>query len=53
MQTALGRENDSSDFSNGSFGRAFMSGNVNVPPMRNIPGTNTSIPLRFVGDEAS
>jgi hypothetical protein len=37
---ALGRENDSSVFSNTSFGRAFSSGNLNVPPMRNIPGTN-------------
>jgi hypothetical protein len=42
---ALGRENDSSDFSDTSFGRAFMFGKVNVPPMRNVPGTNINIPL--------
>jgi hypothetical protein len=47
-----GRENDSSVFSNSSFGTAFSSGDLNVPPMRNIPGTSISIPLSFVGDEA-
>jgi hypothetical protein len=36
-----------------SFGREFRFGNLNVPPMRNIPGTNISIPLYFVGDEVS
>jgi hypothetical protein len=35
-----GRENDSSVFSNSGFGRAFTSGNLIVPPMRNIPGKN-------------
>jgi hypothetical protein len=47
---AYGRENDSSVFSNSSFGKAFSSGDLNVPPMRNIPGTSTSMPLYFVGD---
>ena len=47
-----GRENDSSVFSNSSFGKAFSSGDLNVPPMRNIPGTNIIIPLYLVGDEA-
>src|SRR5215475_13566565 len=49
---AHGRENDSSVFSNSSFRKAFISGDLYVPPMRNIPGTNISIPLYFVGDEA-
>ena len=49
---AYGRENDSSVFSNSSFGKAFSSGDLNVPPMRNIPGTSISMPLYFVGDKA-
>ena len=44
---AHGRENDNSDFSNSNFGKAFSSGDLNVPPIRSI-----SIPLYFVGDEA-
>jgi len=46
------RENDSSVFSNSSFGKAFSSGELNVPPIRNIPGKSRSITLYFVGDEA-
>jgi hypothetical protein len=49
---AYGRENESSVFTNSSFGKAFSSGDTNVPPIRNIPGTSISIPLYFVGDEA-
>jgi hypothetical protein len=49
---AHGRENDSSDFSNSSFGKAFSSGDLNVLPIRNIPGTSISTPLYFAGDEA-
>jgi hypothetical protein len=49
---AHGRENDSSVFSNSSFGKAFSSDDLNVPPMRNIPGTNNIIQLYLVGDEA-
>jgi hypothetical protein len=49
---ALGRENDSSVFSNSSFGKAFISGDLNVPAMRNISGTSIRNPLYFVGDEA-
>ena len=49
---AHGHENDGSVISNSSFGKAFISGNLNVPPVRNIPGTNIIIPLYFVGDEA-
>jgi hypothetical protein len=45
-------ENDNSVFSNSSFGKAFSSGDLNVPPIRNIPGTSIIIPLCFVGDEA-
>jgi len=47
-----GRENGSSVFSNSSFGKAFNSGDLYVPPMRNIPSTSTSIPLYFVREEA-
>ena len=50
---APGRENDSSVFSISSFGKAFSSGDLNVPPMRNIPGTSKSIPLYIVGGELS
>jgi len=49
---AHGRENDNSVFSNSSFGKAFSSCELNVPPIRNIPGTSISIPLYFVGNEA-
>jgi hypothetical protein len=49
---AYGRENDSNVFSNSSFGKAFTSVDLHVPPMRNIPGTSISIPLYFVRDEA-
>ena len=49
---AHGRENDNNIFSNSSFAKAFSSGDLNVPPIRNIPGTGISIPLYFVGDEA-
>jgi len=49
---AHGRDNDSSVFSDSNFGKAFSSGDLNVPPIRNIAGTSTSIPLCFVGDEA-
>jgi hypothetical protein len=45
-----GCENGSNIFSNSSFGKAFSSGDLNVPPIRNI--SVTSIPLYFVGDEA-
>jgi len=46
---AQGRENDISVFSNSNFGKAFSSGDLNVPSIRNIPGTSISIPLYFVG----
>jgi hypothetical protein len=36
---AHGCEKDSSVFSNTSFGKAFSSGDLNIPPVRNIPGT--------------
>ena len=49
---AHGRENDSSAFSNSSFGKAFSSGDLDVPPIRNIPGTSISITHYCVGDEA-
>jgi len=49
---AHGRDNDSSVFSNSNFGKAFSSGDLNVPPIRNIPRTSISIPQYFVGDEA-
>jgi hypothetical protein len=44
------RENDSSVFSNSSFGKTFSSGDLNVPPIRNIPDTSISTPLHFVGN---
>ena len=49
---AHGHENDNSVFSNSNFGKAFGSDKLNVHPIRNIPHTNISIPLYFVGDEA-
>jgi len=49
---AHGREDDNRVFSNSNFGKTFSSGHLNVPPIRNIPGTSISIPLHFVGDEA-
>jgi len=48
---AHGRDNNRSVFSNTNFGKAFSSGDLNVPPIRNIPGTSISIPLYFVVDE--
>jgi len=47
---AHGRENNNSVFSNSNFGKAFSSGDLNVPPIRNIPGTSISIPQYFVAD---
>jgi len=41
------------NFSNSSFGKVFRSGELNVPPIRNIPGTTISIPLYSVGGEIS
>jgi len=49
---AHGREDDNSVSINSSFGKTFRSGDLNVPPIRNILGTSISIPLYFVGDEA-
>jgi len=49
---AHGRENFNSIFNNSNVGKEFSSGDLNVPPIRNIPGTSISIPLYFVGDEA-
>jgi len=49
---AHGRKNDKNIFINSNFGKVFNSGDLNVPPIRNIPGTSISIPLYFVGDEA-
>jgi len=49
---AHGCENCNSVFSNSNFGKAFSSGDLNVPPIRNISGTSISIPLYTVGDEA-
>jgi hypothetical protein len=49
---ALGGENVSSVLSNSSFGKAFSSGDLNVPPVANNTGTNISITLYFVRDEA-
>jgi len=48
-----GCENDSIVFSNSGFGKAFSSGDLNIPPIRNIPSTSISMPLYFVGDAAS
>jgi len=36
---AHGHDKDSSVFSNSNFGKAFSSGDLIVPPIRNIPGT--------------
>jgi len=49
---AHGSENYNSVFSNWNFGKAFSSGDLNLPPYRNIQGTSISILLYFVGDEA-
>jgi len=49
---AYGREIDSSVFSNSNFVKAFSSGDLHVPSMRNIPGTSTNMSFYFVGEEA-
>jgi hypothetical protein len=41
---AHGRENNNRIFSNSSFGKAFISGDLNVPPIINIPVTSLSYP---------
>ena len=48
---AHGRKNNSSVFNNSCFGKACSSGDLNVFPIINIPGTSISIPLYFVGNE--
>jgi hypothetical protein len=40
---ANGRENDSIVFRNSSFGNSCTSDDMNVPPMRNIPGVQTQV----------
>jgi hypothetical protein len=49
---ALESQNDSSVLSNSSLEKAFSSGDLNVPLVRNIQGTNISITLYFVRDKA-
>ena len=49
---AYGCENNSSVFINLSFGKAFSSGDLNVPSMRNVPRTRINMPLYFIVDEA-
>jgi hypothetical protein len=49
---AHGCENESSGFSNPSFGKAFIAGDLNVPLTRNIQGTSTRITFYFVREEA-
>ena len=49
---AHGRENYSSVFRNSSFQMVFSSGELNVPPIINIPGTSISNTLYFEGDVA-
>jgi len=41
---AHGCENNSSGFGNSKFGKVFSSGDLNVPPMSNVPGRSISIP---------
>jgi hypothetical protein len=38
-------ESDSSVFSNSSLEKALSSGDLNIPPMRNIPGKSVSFPI--------
>jgi len=45
-------ESNSSVFSNSSYVKAFSSGDLNVPSMRNIPGTSKNMSFYFVGEEA-
>jgi len=40
-----GCENDSSVYNNPKFGKVFSSGDLNFPPIINIPRTSISIPL--------
>jgi len=49
---AYNRGNYSSVFGDSSLGKAFRSGDLNVPPIRNIRGTSISIMLYFVQDKA-
>jgi hypothetical protein len=49
---AYGRENDSNVLVTHVLEKAFSSGDLNIPPIRNIPITSIIITLYFVGDEA-
>lgn len=39
-------------FANSELGKALEAGSLNLPPSKELPGTNPKIPHFFVGDEA-
>ncbi|KAL3186463.1 hypothetical protein MRX96_027506 [Rhipicephalus microplus] len=49
---AEGRQNDGEIFKESSFGRDLSQGCLDIPAVGSLPGTSTSVPYAFVGDEA-
>lgn len=49
---SYGKNSDAAIFSNAQFGRKFMNGTLNIPPVKCLPDTADSMPHVFVGDEA-
>lgn len=49
---AYGREADAGVFALSNFGKAITSGNFDIPPPTEIPGTNIVTPHVFLGDSA-
>nr|CAI5859434.1 unnamed protein product [Callosobruchus analis] len=47
-----GKNSDGGIFEESNMGRRFAAGLMNVPPDRNLPGTNINVPHVLIGDEA-
>nr|CAI5829821.1 unnamed protein product [Callosobruchus analis] len=47
-----GKNSDGRIFEESNMGRRFAAGLMNVPPDRNLPGTNINVPHVLIGDEA-
>ncbi|XP_012521454.1 protein ALP1-like isoform X2 [Monomorium pharaonis] len=49
---SAGRESDGGIFRNTDFGKHLMDGTLALPPPKNLPNTNISLPMVFVADAA-
>lgn len=49
---SAGRESDGGIFQTTDFGKMLTEGSLNIPPPKNLPRTNVTVPHVFVGDAA-